>query len=229
MESKIVRNGMRHAGRALAVLAVVLAAAPWMTPGTGGQTRAPEVDPAKLPAHDEHQGLLIAADPYLSAERCEARFGKKNPYAAGLLAVEVYLRNNTDGPIQVSLDPIELSVSPPGQSRQKIEALTALEAASRIIHPGGPNPTARRLPVPGAAGGSDKKAKEVQKLGAALAPQMLGDLVGPHGTIQGFLFFDLGAQFDLVARSTIYFPEVRHVNPQERLLFFEVDLAPATK
>jgi hypothetical protein len=35
--------------------------------------------------------------------------------------------------------------------------------------------------------------------------------------------------FDWVASSTLYFPEVRRVSPEEPLLFFEVDLSPATK
>ncbi len=210
-------------------LALVLFTAALPLAGIHAQSAAPPVDPAKLPAHDEHQGLLISADPYLSNARSEERFGKKHPYAGGVLAVEVYLSNKTDSPIQVSLPAIELSVRPPDGPRQAIEALTPLETARLIIHPPGPNPTTKRVPIPGAAGGSDKKAKEVEKLGTVLAPQILGDLVGPHATIHGFLFFDIDAQFDLVARSTLYFPDVRRVNPQERLLFFEVDLAPATK
>jgi hypothetical protein len=226
MELKSVQNQTR---RARFVPAALLFVAALPAAILRGQAPAPPVDPTKLPARDEHQGLLIAADPYLTSERSEEKFGKKHPYAAGVLAVEVYLRNNTDSPIQVSLTPIELNVTPPGQPRQSIEALSSVSAARRIVNPGGPNPTAKRVPLPGAAGGSDKKAKEVAKLADALAPQMLGDIVGPHGTIHGFLFFDVGAEFGLVAHSTLYFPEVRKVNPEEHLLFFEVDLGAATK
>lgn len=228
METKKARSGGRNLQATLTILAANLAAASLLLPAMAGQTPEAPVDPAKLAARDEHQGLLIAADPYVSADRSVARFGKKHPYAAGLLAVDVFLRNDTDSPIQIALPPIELMVSPPGGNRQKLEALTSQETAVVIIHPS-LSPTTKRLPIPGAAGGSIKKEKEVVKLQAALAPQMLGDIVGPHATIHGFLFFDVGAQFDQVAHSSIYFPEVRRVNPEARLLFFEVELGPAVK
>src|SRR5713101_6299554 len=60
-----------------------------------GQTQQ---DPASLPARDSHEGLLIAADPYQDATRYKTRFGKKNPYDAGILAIEVYFRNDNDKP-----------------------------------------------------------------------------------------------------------------------------------
>jgi hypothetical protein len=226
MESLVRQGGRRFARNALAAL---LLAAPLLAVSLRGQAPGASTDPARLAARDEHQGLLIAADPYLTTERSEEKFGKKHPFKAGILAVDVYLRNDTGSPIQVSLPPIELNVSPPGGSRQKIESLTSQEAAVLIIHPQPSSPTTRRVPIPGAAGGSIKGEKEVVKMQAALAPQMLGDIVGPHGSIHGFLFFDVNHHFDWVANSTLYFPEVRRVNPEERLLFFEVDLGPAAK
>jgi len=227
-ESRLERSNMRIRANTLAVLGAVMVAAPMLLQALPGQSAAPGVDPAKLPARDEHQGLLIAADPYLSAERSAAKFGKKHPYGAGLLAVDVYLRNATDSPIQVVLPPIELNVSPPGGKRQRLEALSAQDAAIIIIHPA-LSPTTKRLPIPGAAGGSIKQEKDVVKLQAALAPQMLGDIVDAHSTVHGFLFFDVGAQFDLVSHSSVYFPQVRRVNPDAGLFFFEVDLGPAVK
>lgn len=228
MESNTARSGARIVWATLTVLAAVLSATSLLLPATAGQTPEAAADPSKLSARDEHQGLLIAADPYVSAERSAARFGKKHPYGAGLLAVDIYLRNDTDSPIQIALPAVELTVSPPGGTRQKLEALTSQDTAVVIIHPA-LSPTTKRLPIPGAAGGSIKKEKDVVKLEAALAPQMLGDIVGPHATMHGFLFFDVGAQFDLVAHSSVYFPEVRRVNPETRLLFFDVELGPAVK
>src|SRR5713101_934362 len=55
----------------------------------------PQIDPATLPARDVHQGMLIAADPYTDEARSKAKFGKKNPVDSGILALEVYLRNDT--------------------------------------------------------------------------------------------------------------------------------------
>ena len=184
---------------------------------------------AALPAHDSHQGLLIAADPYLTSERSEARFGKKHPYHVGLLAIEVYLRNDTDGPMQIRLDTIELKISAPGQPRQRIAALTALEAAFRIVLPNGPNPKKRRSPIPGVGAGGNK-SKDVAKMEDALRPEMLpGDLIGPHNTVHGFVMFDIDDHFDWVGNATLYIPDVRRFGSGEKLLFFEIDLGPATR
>ena len=46
-------------------------------PSAPARTASP--DPASLPAHDSHQGLVIAADPYISAERYKDKFGKHTP------------------------------------------------------------------------------------------------------------------------------------------------------
>jgi len=193
-----------------------------------GQSPAPPVDPAKLPAHDDHQGLLVAADPYLTAARSEEQFGKKNPYGAGLLAVDVYIRNNSESPITVNLSTVALEVRPPDERRQKIEALSVEEAAERIVFPSPVNPTITRVPRP-PSHAAVRKNKDVTKLAAALAPRALGDIVGPHEMIHGFLFFDVAHQFDWIATSSLYLPDVSRINPEEKLLFFDVELGPATK
>jgi len=183
-------------------------------------------DPAALPARDSHQGLLIAADPYLTKERCEQKFGKKNPYTGGLLAIEVYLRNDTNGPLQLQLDTMELQIATPGQSRERLEPLTAGEAAYRIVLPKGAAPRGRRGPIPGVAGG---KNKEVAKMEDSLRYLMLpGDMVGPHNTVHGFVIFDLAGHFEDVEHSTLYIPDVKRYGSGEKLFFFEIDLRPAT-
>ena len=194
-----------------------------------GQTQAAaSADAAALPAHDSHQGLLIAADPYLTSERSQQRFGKKHPYGAGLLALEVFLRNDTDGPMQIRLGSIELNVNAPGQARQSLEPLTVEEAAYLIVLPNGPNPKTRRTPIPG-LGVSGGKSKEIAKMEDALRPEMLpGDLIGPHNTVHGLLLFDVDHHFERVGNATLYVPDVRRYGSGEKLLFFEVDLGAAT-
>jgi hypothetical protein len=195
-----------------------------------GQTpqAAASADAAKLPARDSHQGLLIAADPYLTSERSEQKFGKKHPYGAGLLAVEVFLRNDTDGPLQIRQSTIELNIAPPGEERQRLAPLTPEEAAFRIVLPHGPNPHTRRSPIPG-GGVSGGKTKEIAKMEEALRAEMLpGDMVGPHNTVRGFLMFDVAHHFEDVSNATLYVPDVRRFGSGEKLLFFEVDLSAAT-
>ena len=190
----------------------------------------PEEAAAALAAHDSHQGLLVAVDPYLTSERSQETFGKKHPYGAGLLALDVYLRNDSEAPMRITLETFELSVAPPGQSHQRIEPLSAEDAAFRIVLPGGPpQPKQRRGPIPGMSG-SSKKSKEVAKMEDSLRGQMLpGDVVGPHSTVHGFVFFDVDGHFGWVKDSTLVVPDVARIGTGEKLLFFEVDLAPATR
>ena len=68
----------------------------------------------KLHARDSHQDLLIAADPYVTAERYKDTFGKHSPYAAGIVAIDVYFRNDNNTPIRLNPDTIRLEISLPG-------------------------------------------------------------------------------------------------------------------
>ena len=213
--------------RAAATLALlsVLQAAPARSARQAPSS--PPIDPATLPARDSHQGLLIAADPYLSGGRSEQKFGKKNPYAVGLLAIEVYARNDTDNPLSINLDTIELQIAIPGQPRQHLESLTAEEVAQRIVLPNGPAPRGRRGPIPGVGGG---KTKEVAKKQDELKSLMLpGDMVGPHNTVHGFVIFDIDGHFEDVQKATLYVPDVSKYGSHEKLFFFEIDLRPAAQ
>ena len=212
------------AGVAIILAAVCAPAAP-----DGRPQAAKGTDPATLAARDSHQGLLIAVDPYLSSERSQQTFGKKHPYAVGILPLDVYLRNDTDGPMRVGLDTMELKVEPPGQQRYRIASLTVEEAAFRIVLPEGPNPKQRRGPIPGMSGVSGK-SKDVAKMEDSLRAQMLpGDVIGPHKTAHGFVFFDVDGHFDEVANATLYVPDARRIDSGEKLFFFEIDLRPATR
>ena len=59
------------------------------------------------------RGLNVSADPYTDAERAKKKFGKANPIPAGILPVEVFLRNELDQPIRIDLSTIQLTVRPP--------------------------------------------------------------------------------------------------------------------
>jgi len=220
-------HSKRRAGSAASAVAALLLLLLTAPSQSAGQAQQPlPLDPATLPARDSHQGLLIAADPYMTKERSEQKFGKKHPYAAGLLAIDVYLRNNTDSPLQINLETVELQIAVPGQPRQHLESLSAEDAAYRIVLPYGPSPRARRGPIPGVGGG---KTKEVAKKQDELRFLMLpGDMVGPHNTVHGFVLFDVDGHFEDVRNATLYIPDVSKYGSHEKLFFFEVDLRPAT-
>lgn len=180
-------------------------------------------DPAAWPARDSHQGMLISADPYSDATRAKARFGKKHPQAHGVLAVDVYLRNDTDKPLRVTLDRILLLIEPPEGRRQRLSPLTVAEVLDRMLTkdrpgPDGPRP---RLPIP-----RKDSRKEWRKLEELFSPLALTlGLVPPHSMARGFLFFDLDGRWELLAHAQLYIPELRPLGG-EPLLFFELELSP---
>jgi len=196
----------------------------------GARAQSP-TDPSTLPAKDSHQSLLIAADPYLSADRYKARFGNKHtPYDAGILAIEVYARNDNDKPIQINLDTVSLLVAAPGQSRQKLAAVTPEEVADRVLLKTPRDVRAPRLPLP-LPGGVPKKSKgkEWDEFSTELRSVSLSsDVLPPNATVHGFFYFDIDHHYDWVANSRFELPDLQFMLDKKALFFFEIDLAPAT-
>jgi hypothetical protein len=193
-------------------------------------TALAQADPATLPAHDRHEGMLVAADPCNDATRAKARFGKASPIPAGIVPIEVFFRNETQQPLRINLATIRLEIAPAGRQQQHIEPLDASEVALLIAHPGGtPNPESRRsrfprrVPLPS----NDKKAKELESV---LRPLSLdADVIPPAATVHGFLFFDVSHDFSVLAAASLYLPDVRVIPGNQALTYFEVDLRSASR
>jgi hypothetical protein len=186
-------------------------------------------DPASLPAHDAHQGLIVSADPYVSAERYTEKFGKHTPYDAGILAVEVYFRNDNDKPIRVNVDTVRLVIGQPGQSRQKLDALSPDGVADLVLHEASRAPRPRRLPLPlpGGAPRTDK-GKDWNQLDATLrSASMDSDILPPNATTHGFFYFDIGHHYDWLPNAHLEVPDLAFMLDNKALFFFEVDLASA--
>jgi hypothetical protein len=185
----------------------------------------PQTNPAPATAadlsHDRHDGMDVSVDPYSNSERAKEKFGKANPLDAGILPVEVLIRNETDQAVRLKLDTIQLSIQFPGGRRQDIDSLSPVEVADLIAHPGGtPEPKARRLPVPLVS-----KDKKTQKLAEILQPLSLdSDVVPPKSTIHGFLFFNLSRDMSLVGSSSLYIPDALVIPTNQPMMFFEVPL-----
>lgn len=214
------------------LLHAMLACALLFPLGATPRQTAPAADnPLSLPTRDAHQHLTVAADPYLSAIRYKKEvFGKKSPYDAGIVAIDVYLKNDNDLPIRVNPETVELIISQPGQDRQRLGNLSPEDVADRTLLTGNSNVNApRRLPIPIPIPSSGSKhTKQWMEMTTALRAVALGtDLLGPHSTTHGFLFFDLDHDFGAIHNSRLYIPDLTFMTTHQALFFFEIDLADA--
>jgi hypothetical protein len=184
------------------------------------------IDPATLPARDVHQGLLIAVNPYTSAEQYKARFGKRTPYEGGILAIEVFFRNDNDLPIRINLKTMQLLVGAPGEARQHLDSLSPEEVADRVLSkPKDPTP---RLPIPHPGGIAPKHDKNWEEFaGNVRSAALATDLLPPHATTHGFVYFDIDRHYDWLTNARFDVPDLAFMNNAKPIFFFDIDLAPA--
>jgi len=187
--------------------------------------QASRVDTPALRTRDTHQNLIIIADPYTSAERYKGPFGKKTPYEAGIVAIDVYFRNDNDSPIRLNLETIQLIISPPGVQRQRLSPLSPEDVADRaLLKKARGNPSRRPFPFPG-SGSKSGNGKDWDEMTSTLHSVALGtDVLPPHATIHGFLFFDMNHDFDAIQYSRVYIPDLSFMTDKKALFFFEIDL-----
>lgn len=185
-------------------------------------SRAQHTDFSKLPAKDIHQNFAVAADAYSNAAQSKQKFGKADPYKAGILAVDVYLRNDTKYPVHVDLNTMRLMIDAPDGKRFHLRPLSLRHTAEDIAHPQGSSaPSPRRFPEIPFPHGDSKQRSIMDKL------QLLtfqSDIVPPGGTTHGCLFFDISHHFDLVPYASLYVPDVKSVASNSPLIYFEVSL-----
>jgi hypothetical protein len=180
--------------------------------------------PQASQAHDTHEGITVSAAPVTNKSRAKHIFGKANPLPAGILPVEVFLRNDTPEPVHISLESIQLDIHYLGGRIEGIDSLAPSQVAISIAHPRG-NPSAprqRRFPI----GMAPVRDKKVDQLADILRPLALSsDIVPPMGSIHGYLFFDLQDDMSVVDRSSLYIPHAMIIPSKKPLIFFEVSFA----
>jgi len=195
----------------------------------GGLALRAQSDPASLPARDSHQGVTIAVKPYVSEKSYQDQFGKRTPYEAGVLALEVFFRNDNDQPIRVNLGAIRLLVDRPGEPPQRLDALSAEEVADRVLLKAPSDPRRPRLPFPigGRSGNSARDKNWVELASRLQAAGVKSDLLAPKSTLRGFLFFDINHHYDWLSGARLDVPGLAFMLNNQALFFFQVDLAPA--
>jgi len=175
---------------------------------------------------ESHEGMTISALPWTDAAKYKDKFPKKSPYAAGIAAVEVSFRNDSDESVKISLSRIRLTVHLDAENTQELPSLSSEELVQVVLRPGGKDPTAKRnkipLPVPIPKGGNGKNADELQR--QAQEASVPTGVVAPHSTVKGLLYFDLQSQFDLLETAHLYVPELVVMRGNRALTYFDIDL-----
>jgi hypothetical protein len=173
---------------------------------------------------ESHEGVTISARPWTDAQLYKEKFPKKSPFTAGVLAVQVAIRNDADVGVKVGLDRIRLSFRLEDDSNQELQSLSAGQVADAILKPGSKDPTRRRVPLPITTGGN--KGKDFEELQTqAQNAAVPTSVIGAHSTVQGLLYFDLQGQFDLLKTAHLYIPDVSLMGRSDGLTYFEIDLS----
>jgi hypothetical protein len=190
-----------------------------------GEAAAQSQAPLKTSALESHEGMTISAQPWTDPALYKAKFHKKSPYAAGIVALQVMFRNDSDDSLKVSLERIRLNVTLSEEDRQALIPLTPEQGADLIMKPGAKNVTRSRFPIPigGPKVGHDKKWTEVEE--ELREAGVRASIVAPHSSVQGLLYFDLQNQIDLLSKARLYVPEIVALEKNRGLMYFEIDLS----
>lgn len=177
--------------------------------------------------HDSHNNLTISAEPFADAGSAKRKFDKANPQKAGILAINVVFQNDGDQAVQVDLETIQLEVQQGDGPKQELDPMDIVQVAENIAYPGGlKEPSVRRFPL--GIGGSSPD-KKVQKIVDQLKPFTLdGDIVPPHGRLEGCLYFNLAHEMQLAATADLYIPDIVTLPAKRPLLFFDIPLGAET-
>jgi hypothetical protein len=181
----------------------------------------------KAASLESHEGVTISAQPWTDAATYKAKFPKKSPLASGIVAIDTTIRNDSDDSMKIDLEQIRLNVTVSEDNRQALRSLTADDVADVVTDTRGKDPSeTRRSPIPiprGPKTGRDKHWTEMQKAAADAA--VPSSIVAPHRSVQGLLYFDLQGQLDLLSSAHLYIPDVRALEKNHPLLYFEIDLS----
>ena len=186
---------------------------------------AQQQDMLKTSALESHEGMTISARPWTDPALYKEKFHKKSPYAAGIVALQVTFRNDSDDSLKVGLERIRLNVNLSEEERQALNPLSAEQAADVIMKGGAKNVTTSRFPVPigGPKVGRDKKWEAVEE--ELRLAGVKASIVAPHNSVQGLLYFDVRSQFDLLTNARLYVPEIVAIEKNHELMYFEIDLS----
>jgi hypothetical protein len=220
---KIYYNSMRSVSSVVPFLAGCLVVAAY----AGAQQAGSQGPSLKTASLETHEGLTISAQPWTDAALYKEKFPKKSPFAAGIVAMQVAFRNDSNESMKVSLNRIRLTFQIDQDNRQELQSLTPAQVADQVLKPGGKDPSQSRskipLPVSVPHSGKDKHWTELEQ--QAENAGVPANVIAPHSTVQGLLYFDLQGQFDLLNGARLYVPDVLVMENNRSLTYFEIELS----
>jgi len=176
-------------------------------------------------ATDSHEGVTIGVDPWTQESRYKEKFPKKSPFAAGIVAIHVRFRNDTDHGLKVNLDSVRLLVQLSEENRQELTPLSPDDVADTVtLKNNGKDPTSRRvplpIPVPTVKSGRDSKWTTLHdECANAGIPT---SILAAHSTVEGLMYFDLRGEIDLLQNAHFYVPNIVSMSDNEPLSYFDI-------
>src|SRR5260370_7990778 len=107
--------------------------------------------PLRTASLESHEGLTISATPWTEPSKYKEKFPKKSPYSAGVLAVQVSFRNDSDDSIKVELSRIRLTLNIDAENNQELPSVSPAELPHPRSQPAGIHPPTThslRTPLP---------------------------------------------------------------------------------
>jgi hypothetical protein len=184
--------------------------------------------PLKTSILDAHEGVTIGVEPWTQASRYKEKFPKKNPFAAGIVALKLSIRNDNDEAVKLNLHRIQLLVQLDQDNKQELEALTADDVADAVmLRQNGKDPTARRLPIPLPISRPkptrDKNWEEFH--GDCQNAGLPSGVIGAHSTMEGLVYFDLRGEWDLLQTARLYVPDLERMTSKQAISYFDIDFS----
>jgi len=172
------------------------------------------------PSKDAHpnEKVTVALDVYNAAPKDDIFITHYNQ--EGILPILLIITNDSDRPISLKGMGAELVTA----GRAKLEALDVEDVFRRVAHIQGSSNPRQVGPITLPGGNKNKKAQ--QQLDEITRAHFSADLVEPHATRSGFLFFDIENVQQPVAGAHLYLTGVRDMRGNE-LMYFEIPLIPA--
>lgn len=176
---------------------------------------------------DSHEGMTIGVDPWTSSARYKQKFPKKSPFSAGIVALRLTFRNDTDKGMKVDLQRIRLLVQISEDNRQELQPLTPDDVAdSVILKSSGKDPTAKRLPIPLPIGKPrpTRDANWTKFRDDCQNAAVPSSVIAAHSGVEGLVYFDLRGEVDLLQTARLYVPNLLTMGENQPISYFDIAL-----